>query len=273
VTVRLPTLAWLIAALGADWALHLLRLLALVAIAALTLRMRAVLPSKPLWAAATMLAAAGMTLLTVPAMVYWHESWSALLLVLSLACRLQGRWGVSLLLGLVATLFRELALPYLAVMALLAWREGSRREALAWGAAAFLFLLALAAHAASLSGYLIDSDPASPGWARAGGWPLVLSFVHLSTLFAFLPLPLVAIFLPLALLGWAGIANGTFDRGAILMLGYALAFMLVGRPDNFYWGIMVAPLLPLGLAFAPRALRDLWSSARTARHGSLTSPA
>jgi hypothetical protein len=33
--------------------------------------------------------------------------------------------------------------------------------------------------------------------------------------------------------------------------------MVVGRPDNEYWGELWAPLLPLGLALAPAALGDL----------------
>ncbi len=261
VTVRLPTLATIIGTVGAEAAQLLLRLLALVAIIALTLRLRTVIGSKLLWAAATFIASASMILLTVPAMTYWHESWAALLIVISLACRSREGWGASVAFGLAASLFRELALPYLCVMALLALRDRNRFEAAAWAAAMLIFLAAFAAHAAMLSAFVHSGDPASPGWASAGGWAFVLGLVERCTLFALLPLPLVAIFLPLALTGWASLGRGAGDRAAVLLLVYVAAFMLIGRPDNFYWGILIAPLLPIGLAFAPAALRDLAAAA------------
>jgi hypothetical protein len=47
------------------------------------------------------------------------------------------------------------------------------------------------------------------------------------------------------------------------MLGLWLGvFLVLGRPDNVYWGFLFAPILPIGLAFAPAALRDLVRAAR-----------
>jgi hypothetical protein len=261
VTVRLPTLAWIVATLGETGSRILLHLLALAAILALTVRLRSVAPSKAVWAGATFLAAGSVALLTVPAMTYWHESWSALLIVLSLAARTERRWALSVGLGLAAVLLRELALPYLCLMALLAWRGGTRVEAAAWGGAILIFFAALAMHASALSGLVTAADGSSPGWSSGGGWPFVLAMLHRCTLFAFLPMGLVALFVPLALLGWAWVGGSFGLRGALLLPGYSAAFMLFGRPDNFYWAIMIAPLLPLGLAFSPIALRDLGRAA------------
>jgi hypothetical protein len=142
-------------------------------------------------------------------------------------------------------------------MAVLALRERNPGEAAAWTAAIFIFFAALAAHAVALTAHVHSGDPASPGWASAGGWPFILGLVQRCTVFALLPLPLVAIAVPLALTGWAGLRGETGDRAAFLLILYITAFMLIGRSDNFYWGLMIAPLLPLGLAFAPAALRDL----------------
>ena len=261
VTVRLPTLAWTIGTLGSEYAPVALRLLAIAAIAAFALRLRSISGSKPLWAAATCIAAAGMILLTVPAMTYWHESWAALLIALSLACRSRRHWAAAVALGLASALFRELALPYLCVMAFLAFRDHNRAECIAWAAAILIFFAAFAAHAAAISAHLHAGDPVSPGWASAGGWAFILDLVERCTLFALLPLPLIALAIPLALLGWAGLDNGSGHRSGLLLAVYLAAFAFIGRPDNFYWGIMVAPLLPVGLAFAPAALRDLASAA------------
>ncbi|MDP8914690.1 MAG: hypothetical protein M3N39_14090, partial [Pseudomonadota bacterium] len=256
-TVRLPTLAWTVGTLGPESAALLLKLLMIAAIAALTLRLRSLAGSRAAWGVASLLGAGSMALLTVPAMTFWHESWAALLIVLSITLRSSGRWMAALLFGLIAVLVRELALPFLCVMAALAWREGNRVEAGAWAAAILIFFLVMAAHAAALAGYVTGEDPASPGWSGAGGWLFVLAMVQRCTLFLSLPLPVIAMLVPLALLGWAGLTGATGERIALLLIGYLAGFMLLGRPDNFYWGILIAPLLPGGLAFAPRALRDL----------------
>jgi len=39
------------------------------------------------------------------------------------------------------------------------------------------------------------------------------------------------------------------------VLAYLGAWLFIGRRDNDYWGLMIAPLLPLGLLQLPEALR------------------
>jgi hypothetical protein len=257
VTVRQPTLAWIVGLLGPEGAALLLKGLMAAALLGLAVRLKGLAGSAVGWGSAAVLAAAGLSLLTVPAMTFWHESWAALLIILSLACRTSRRWLPSVLIGLAAVLVRELALPFLGVMALLAWREGNRREAYAWAAAILISLGAVALHASAVAALVSNADPSSPGWSGAGGWPFVLGMMQRCSLFLFLPLPVIAILVPLSLLGWASFKHPLAERAALLLLGYAAAFTLLGRPDNFYWGILIAPILPIGLAFAPRALRDL----------------
>ena len=38
---------------------------------------------------------------------------------------------------------------------------------------------------------------------------------------------------------------------------YAALISLFGRVDTFYWGLMVAPVILVGLAFAPDGVSDL----------------
>jgi hypothetical protein len=260
VTVRLPTLATLIGTVGPDAASLLLHLLALAAAAALALRLKIIAASRLRWAVATSLGAAAIALLTVPALTFWHEAWAGLLITLSLACRTPKRWIASVALGLCAVTIRELALPYLFVMAAMAWRDGNRSEALAWTGSVILFGAALGGHAFALSQHVLASDAASPGWSSAGGWPFILQMMQRCTLFAFVPHPILALLLPLSLLGWTALRTPMFERGALILIGYIVAFMLIGRADNFYWAILLAPLLPIGLAFAPAALKDLFAA-------------
>ena len=90
------------------------------------------------------------------------------------------------------------------------------------------------------------------------GW---LSNVVLSSNLRFLPHWLAGPVVLLSILGWAGWKRELGAFATLLYLGYGLTFMIVGRPDNFYWGAIVAPALFAGLAFTPRALGSLWRAA------------
>jgi hypothetical protein len=262
VTVREPALAQLSASLGPRITVILFRLLALVTLGALILRIRRAIPH---WIPAAILATLCCEMISDPAVAVWHEAWAALLVTLSLACRSQRHWAHACLLGLAAVLLRELALPYLVMMLLAALAERRRAEAAGWGAAILLFALALARHATLVARHVLPHDLGSPGWSEFGGWRFILGMVHDTSVMTLLPFWTSAILIPLALLGWAGRTGQFFDRVTITLAAWILPFMAIGRPDNFYWGLMFAMLLPVGLAFAPSAVFDLYRAARGAR--------
>jgi len=262
VTVRLPTLAWVTGALGPAGTALLHQALGLAAIGAFALRVRNARPRKPEWAAAIVLGAATTALLVAQDMALWHESWTGLLILLSLCCRSRSRWALSVALGLAAVLIRELALPYLAVMLVIAWRERAYREAVAWGLAATAGLSALAVHVANVTALTSAADFHSQGWSTFGGLSHLVAMIRLCTPLILLSSPVVAAILPLAFLGWSAERDGLGGRVFLLIAGYSAAFMVVGRPENFYWGLLIAPVLIPGLAFAPRALGDLAVAAR-----------
>jgi hypothetical protein len=60
-----------------------------------------------------------------------------------------------------------------------------------------------------------------------------------------------------ASLGAAAIGDGLGLRLAALLFGYTIGFMVIGRPENAYWGLVTAPLTAVGLCLAPTALCDL----------------
>lgn len=47
-------------------------------------------------------------------------------------------------------------------------------------------------------------------------------------------------------------------RLMLIVWGYSLAFLFVGRSNNGYWGFIYGPIVAISLVFAPMALRDLW---------------
>ena len=70
------------------------------------------------------------------------------------------------------------------------------------------------------------------------------------------------IFVILTMVGWAGWRSPAGALGTLFYGGYGTAFMIAGRPENYYWGVMIVPALLIGLAFAPRALVSLVRAAR-----------
>lgn len=205
--------------------------------------------------AGAVLVATGVGVAAMPGAYPFHEAWAGLLIALSLALRRPGRWGASLALGLLAALTRELAAPYLLVMAVLAWRDGQRREALAWVAAIALVALALVAHAQAVAAVVLPGDLSSQGWLRAGGWPFVVRTARWNGLLIGQPQWMIALAAPPAMAALAFWRGPLGERLALTVLGYAAAFMVVGRPENHNWGLLIAPLWPLGLLLAPAMLR------------------
>jgi len=254
--VRPPALTAIMARVGPTGADLLLRLLAGDAAVATVTRLAPQMRA-PFRELAILLAATSAGAFVQSGMWVWHEVWAGLLIMLALACRSDRHWAASVAFGLAAALIRELAFPFLIVMAGAAWLDGRKREAAAWTAAGAIVLTALAFHWTMVARIAQASDVTSPGWAALGGWRFDLTLARQSSLLIALPAWVAALVVPFALLGWAATASGYALRTTALLAMWFGAFLVMGRPDNAYWGFLFAPILPVGLAFAPAALHDL----------------
>jgi hypothetical protein len=116
VTVRLPTLAWATATLGPI----MMQIAVIILIAAVVFYwfqvFRQDLAFDPA-ARATVLLTVSSVSLGAPAMITLHECRAALFIALSIAVWKPNRFAVSIVLELLVVLFRDLALPYLFLMA------------------------------------------------------------------------------------------------------------------------------------------------------------
>jgi hypothetical protein len=236
----------------------LLALLAAGVIAAWAYRLHAVQPGS-MWLAGmalTLFTGVGSTMAGGGASLF-HEAWAGLLIALSLALRTEKRFAAAVLIGLLAAVTRELAMPYLLVMALLALVERRRLEAVCFAAGLGVALALLAFHARAVMSLVNPGDLASPSWVQLGGWGFVLKTVRWNLLATLIGAWPAAIILPLSLVGAAGWKNTSGLRLAALLLGYTLGFSAIGRPENDYWGLLIAPLVAVGLCLAPMALGDL----------------
>ncbi len=266
--VREPTEAWVLVLLRNDlvrWG----ALLLLAAAAVVLMRDGAEQAPGPAWRriAVTLLFGVGLANVGLPTAPYLHENWAAVFIALSLACwrprpaSWRG-WALSVAFGLIACLFREIALPYLVVMAAFAAVERRSGELLGWGAGpGRAWRRFWPVHFALAARQHLPTDGVSPGWMRFGGWPFAVLAARRNIVLAVLPAPLASLALLASLLGLVSVRSPWLDRIAGVAAGFLLMFMAVGRPDNYYWGMIVAPLLAMGLPFAPAALRDLVRSA------------
>ena len=266
-TVRLPTLAMIEATLRPLGTRLAAGALLLAVLAAWWRRLSAEPGPRRLAACAAVLA--GSALALNPEYLLVHELWTGLLIALALAFyrpptggpRALSDWLPALLAAGLALAIREHALPFVLLLAALAWWRGSLSEALVWTALVAAFLLALAAHLQAVTPQILPSDLASPSWLTFRGLAGVVSPIVLSTGLHLFPHWLTGPLVVLAFAGWAGWASPTGRVGAALVLGYAVLFAAIGRPNNFYWGMLLAPTLFVGLAFAPGAVKWLFRAA------------
>jgi hypothetical protein len=147
------------------------------------------------------------------------------------------------------------------VMAGFAAAERRKGEFLGWCAALAVLTAALTVHFVLAARQHLPGDSFSQGWVRFGGWPFAVLAARRNILLAVLPAPLASLVLLASLLGLVSARSPWTGRIAATAGAFLLVFMVVGRPENYYWGMMIAPLLAMGLPFAPAALRDLVRSA------------
>lgn len=259
--VRLPTLAYLYAGLGEDG----LQVIAIALLAATVFAWWQRLGDEPGGKrrrniGAALLLVGGSTSLYAYYFVL-HEFWTGMLIALAFGLHRPGKWKASLVVAAIALALREHALPFVLLMAAMAAYRRDFREGAAWGLLALIYVALLMAHLNAVNAYVLSSDPTGPSWLALEGLSGWLSKVVLSSNLRFLPHYLAGPLAVLMVFGWSGWKSDVGRTAVLLYLGYALAFMIAGRANNFYWGATVAPGMFIGLAFAPIALRSLVRSA------------
>jgi hypothetical protein len=259
---RLPTYAYVLAWLGGDVAIR--GVLLTLIVVGLWLNFRAELREINLWAAVATVALLFIVLSWVfQDAIYTQELWVATLLTLSLgAWGMQYRW-LAVLAGVSALAFRELMLPYPVVAAAVTWRAGRRRESMAWLCGMASFFIFLWWHRGQVQLQLAQMPPVTNGagigqWLQWGGFDFLLMTGRLTNVFLY-PVPggIVFVCLWLALLGFVAMPG---DRGRVMLFTTLLfwaAFLVIGQPLNFYWGLLYAPMIPFGWIRGLLALKVL----------------
>lgn len=266
--VRLPTLAFLTAWLGSGGLLVLALLLGIGILAAWWKRLGEEPGGIDRRIIAVLLLAVGSLIGLKPQYLALHEVWAGLLLALGGGLHRPGRWRAAWLPVALALAIRELALPFVLLLAAFAaWRR-DWRELAAWLVLILLFALGLAWHLHEVGKYLLPSDRPSPGWLAFRGLSGWTGNIVDSSVLHLLPPRLAAPLALLPLVGWAAWKSPAGGFYTLLFAGYGVLFMIAGRANNFYWALVMVPAWFVGYAFLPMALRSLFAAAtgrRTAR--------
>ncbi len=260
--VRLPTLAYIYAAVG-QWGLMIIAgVLGIATLVAWHYRLRDVSGGPGRLRYLLLLLVIGSVAGLKPQYLALHEVWSGMLIALSIGLYRPQRWGWALLAGTLALAIRELALPFVLLMGWIALLRGNRGEFAAWLCVVIVFGIAITAHLLAVGAVTSEADPASPSWLALRGFGGWTANIVLSSPLYLLPSYIAAPLALLPLLGWAGWRSWFGVTGFLLCLGYGVAFMIAGRDNNFYWALIVMPVWFVGYAFVPRAFASLWNSAR-----------
>ncbi len=260
VTVRLPTLVLISAALGTAAMYILLAMLAVATLLAWWRQLDGAFADSGRRISAVMLLVAGLVLTTFPKLVVLHELWAGLLIALSLGMYRREKIWPSLLAAGTALTLRETALPYILLMGAFALYARRWKETIAWTGLVTGFIITLYFHAQAVAAVTNASDLASQGWSSFGGWPLANRALRMTSALRVFPDWLGALFVAPAIFGWLSWKSTVGLRVAFYLAGFAFMLCIIGRAENFYWGLMVSPLLLVGLAFLPQVFADLRAS-------------
>ncbi len=261
VTVRLPTLAWLHNSLGLDGVRMLQLVLLLGCLFGLYRRLPASMPLAERAGTLFMLTLGGAAVMA-PNSALIHELLAGLLLTLAFVLYTPQRWWPSLLAAGLALAVRELAAPFVLLWLGFAVLERRWREVAALAALLVVFAGVMYLHYLGVAAQRLPGDPASQGWDAMMGPALPLMALSRLTALLVLPVSLAAPLAILPLAGWLGLGGRTGLFAAIWFAGFFLAMALFARPENFYWVQLTLPAYIAGLALAPRAIADLFRSAR-----------
>lgn len=260
VTVRLPTLAWLHAAIGFAGVRYLALVLAGACVLAWHRRL-AGCADVPERGAALVLLVMGALGAAIPQAVLVHEIYAGLFVTLAAGLYRPERIWPSLLAAGMALALRELCVAFVLLWLALSLGSGRWREAGAITVLLAVFGAGLYLHYLGVSTRLEVDDPASQGWGGLVGYGLPLLAVTQLTALLALPLLLAAPLALLPLLGWFALGGRDGLFMTLWFAGYFTAVAIFARPENFYWMQLILPAYLMGLAFVPRALIELARSA------------
>jgi hypothetical protein len=192
------------------------------------------------------------------------EIWAGVLIAISVFVYAMDYWWLGLMIALLALFVREIVAPYVLVCIIVAVLNRRWREVVGWAIGLALYGGYFAWHVSRVLASIRPTDtPDAVGWLRFGGLHFILTTAAQNVIFLLVPLWVVAIYLPLALVGLASISGETGRRMCFTVVAYLAFFAFVGKSFNDYWGFVYSPLLAVGFAKAPAVVSKLCNALTT----------
>lgn len=205
-----------------------------------------------------------LTLLTafLPGTVLLAELAAGVLILLSVGLyAVRQRWG-ALVAAAVALFIRELAGLYVVVLLVLAVRSRRWKEVMAWCVVLAGYATYFLWHRNQVLATVDPGDRAdASGWLQLGGPMFALRTAQMDGVLLLIPLAAIGLLTPFMVLGLWHWGDEAGLIAAVTACGYLVAFCLVGKDVNAYWGALYTPLFAYGLVLAPVAVLDLWRAA------------
>ena len=184
------------------------------------------------------------------------EGWCGVLIGLSLAAYLWGRWVPAALLGLAALFLRELAAPYCVACFLVALRAQRRRELSVWVGGLVIFAVYYAMHVSQVWAEVRPDDLAhSRSWVQFGGLSFWLATIKTNVAFFAAPRWMLAVASVLLVSALWDPALPSHVRASLV--AYSVFFAVAGQRFNDYWGFVSAFVYALALAHGSVGLQNL----------------
>jgi hypothetical protein len=195
-----------------------------------------------------------------PAIRLQTEAWAGILIALSALAYTRQRWCIAALVGITALFVRELAAPYCAVCVLLAARERRVRELIIWIAGGIAYAAFFGWHVLQVQAQHAGERTYAASWIQLGGLRFLLETIQQSnTVLLLAPYAVTAVFLTLLAAALWAPTIPPHVRGAVI--AYAVFFVFVGQSFNDYWGLAVAPVQAIAVAYGLFGLRALLTEA------------
>ena len=192
--------------------------------------------------------------------------WAGVFIALSVCFLGLGRTRLGVGFGLAAVFFRELALPYCLLAAVLAAVGKRRGELLGWIAGLAAWLAFFGWHATRIAALITPEAHAhAESWVQFAGAGFVISTVQMNAYLLLLPQWITALYLAVALFGLAGWSTPAGTRLGLTVCLFVVAFGVIGQEFNQYWGCLIGPLLCFGVVQFLASLRDACAAAALKR--------
>lgn len=200
---------------------------------------------------------------------YAQELWAAALIVIAIAT-FEQRSLVAMLALTLAALFRELALPLLPLAVLVSWLGKRRRDAVIYTLLTLALVTFYYWHHQQVQQVTAGLAATRPSldlgqWLAFQGTNFWILATRMNSWLLHVPGIVVLLYLFLAAIGLADQAQLRARWMQLFVAAFYIGTLFIGRAENQYWGLIVAPMLSIGFASLPATLARWWRSDSASR--------